>query len=928
MPTYLVGPTRTYTTIQQALAAVPSTLTGTGVHEIIVDASGYTTDFFAAISINKAGASASDYIYIHAAAGAEHKGIPSTGVVVSASGTASIFNVRTNFTRIKDICCLPGSSSGIFTLAGNCRFENIITSSGGVAFESNGNNFYINCIAYQPFGVNSASKGFDLFNGDKAYNCCAYGFGTGFNRNNGNTAEVINCWAVQPSSGSIAGFSVSGVGGSWLSSSNNASSDGSVVTMGVGTLVNLTTAQFGLASPGAFNFHITLQSSLRLAGFNLSAVFTTDIDLETITSWSIGPDAQAAGLVESSDEFVCPLGKSYVMDDFNDGALDVANKWTIDVTGGGSYTESGGSFQPANTSSGPSLPTLICKSISFTSAFKISGNYVAGSMEGANGIQWFGMSITDNSTWSRYLALVRQSTNVQSIAYSTTAPGNSLSFTSLVSGITAGTAVTLSIEYDGVSTLTLRSGTTVLISFAKPSGTSLTAYIYIGQYTANPFPAVSTWKLNWAYYWPYIGINGQSCQGLSQTVPSTSSSPAKKNDNRNRSTPDAKAPGLRLQYSTSVAESNRARSEKDASTPNIRSQRGEPSTGFNHNQNQSSPGELSGVGAKRGKPNGYISVTPNLGAYTGAVIDGKGMRLYADKENLQVGAQYRDLDLVGNSRVINNRAHLPNLPQGQFTFTPRSNDILAPLMAHFQLRAGSALSGGTTYYEFTPSLRSPSTFGSSFGTGTYGLSGDMFTVNVTKLVNGSAIRFNQGVCDTLVWDFKASDDFSLTSEYRFKSVSLIGSSSAGSTGSYSTLPSFSGFNSSIDFMGVAPVDFKLTLKNKVSDYKPAGGTYSYYKFTDYFVEGNATIDLSKVSLAYLGSMLGTQSFSISGTLSNSLADRIIFQIPNCRMNDFDLKLGENTISIPFRAYEPDSFSAPIKVMVWTQHYSATTFEPN
>ena len=55
------------------------------------------------VTINKSGESASDYIYIHAAAGAEHRGSFSSGVIFSSATFAGGLDIQTDFTRVKTL---------------------------------------------------------------------------------------------------------------------------------------------------------------------------------------------------------------------------------------------------------------------------------------------------------------------------------------------------------------------------------------------------------------------------------------------------------------------------------------------------------------------------------------------------------------------------------------------------------------------------------------------------------------------------------------------------------------------------------------------------------------------------------------------------------------------------------------------------------
>ena len=71
MPTYLVKDS--YSTISLALAAIPTDLSGTGVHEVIIEKSTYNESFQFGTHTNE---SSTDYIKVRAKSGDEHKGIP------------------------------------------------------------------------------------------------------------------------------------------------------------------------------------------------------------------------------------------------------------------------------------------------------------------------------------------------------------------------------------------------------------------------------------------------------------------------------------------------------------------------------------------------------------------------------------------------------------------------------------------------------------------------------------------------------------------------------------------------------------------------------------------------------------------------------------------------------------------------------------
>lgn len=302
MPTYTVGSGKTYSTIALALAAIPSNISGTGVHEVVIDPGTYS----AQISISKTGASASDYIHLRPAAGGEHLGIATAGVIVSAGSFDSVnFTISTAYTRLTNLVALQTTANNLgkcFRIAAsNCLLTNCIAKCAmagstpyGFRFEGN-NNTLVNCIAF-PTGVNSVSTvGFwnqsDSFTGNKMYNCGAYGLSTGFSMSQFASATLINCWATNNTTAQFTFATGTPAAFHHCASSNSSAT-------GTGSLTGVTADQFGFVGPSTGNFHIGAGSVLRAAGSDLSSIFTTDIDGTTITSWMIGPDfTYAAGSV-------------------------------------------------------------------------------------------------------------------------------------------------------------------------------------------------------------------------------------------------------------------------------------------------------------------------------------------------------------------------------------------------------------------------------------------------------------------------------------------------------------------------------------------------------------------------------------------------------------------------------------------------------
>lgn len=289
MPTYTVGSGKTYATLALAVAAIPSNISGTGVHEIIIDAGTYG---IASTSINKSGESASDYIYLHAAAGAEHHGSFSSGVIFASSTFGGGIYIMTDFTRVKDIISTQSQYGyGVGVVADDCILTNVLTRSsaftdGGSGSPSSGINIVgarntcICCVSI-PASGSAGRVGFRVQTGanNVFYNCGSYGHSVMGFVLSGTTPTVRNCWAAS----SPLGYTT--VAGTF---SNNASTDSSAP--GASSLTNKTLSEFSFVDVSGLNFHLSAGSVLRATGVDLSATFTMDVDGTTITAWPIGFD--------------------------------------------------------------------------------------------------------------------------------------------------------------------------------------------------------------------------------------------------------------------------------------------------------------------------------------------------------------------------------------------------------------------------------------------------------------------------------------------------------------------------------------------------------------------------------------------------------------------------------------------------------------
>lgn len=309
MPTYLVGPARPYTTIQAAINAIPSTLTGTGIHEVVVDAGLYSEQ----VTISKVGANTSNYISIRCASESYHYGNISSGVRVTSSSAFGTYECTgIEYLRVFGIVITSENTLGFNNAYACVRYGNqnifdscllVKTGDGygyGAATQTGGTATFVKCLAinngstarsdrsagFTTAGVTSpANTNVNLI----CINCGSYGFLKSFEGSThaSSLATFINNWGYNNNATGFSDFS----GNFHASCSNNASRDSTAP--GSNSLTSRTLANLAFLNAGSSNFHISQNSSLFSAGSNQSASFTTDWDLESITDWSIGPDAQS-----------------------------------------------------------------------------------------------------------------------------------------------------------------------------------------------------------------------------------------------------------------------------------------------------------------------------------------------------------------------------------------------------------------------------------------------------------------------------------------------------------------------------------------------------------------------------------------------------------------------------------------------------------
>lgn len=251
------------------------------------------------VTLQSATTSADYFRIIRPASGQKHNGTPNSGVRFNSTTDVQLIFINENYSQVQDIVGTltinSGNSRIIFLLSGErasaigCIAVDGANSGAGIVrgFQANvGTAVIVDCIS-----INNDGDGF-FFAGDAAddsntYNCTSVNSGGyGFNINGNATHTLKNCLA---SGNTTADFNGTAGG----SSTNNASSDATAP----GTS-SRTSQTFTFADTGSDDYHLAASDAgAKGFGTDLSAdsayAFDDDIDQETISTWSIGADAQA-----------------------------------------------------------------------------------------------------------------------------------------------------------------------------------------------------------------------------------------------------------------------------------------------------------------------------------------------------------------------------------------------------------------------------------------------------------------------------------------------------------------------------------------------------------------------------------------------------------------------------------------------------------
>jgi hypothetical protein len=334
-----------------------------------------------------------------------------------------------------------------------------------------------------------------------------------------------------------------------------------------------------------------------------------------------------------------------------------------------------------------------------------------------------------------------------------------------------------------------------------------------------------------------------------------------------------------------------------------------------------------------------VRVTPAVAWGNPGGLSRRGMFLYADSVNLDMGAQVaeRDGKMMGVRELPQDVFSIDRYyPKGNITFQPRVDDVLMFLMAHFQ----NCVKAGGTYnffrIPFSPDFSQlPSGTGTYWvgSSGTYGASGtNVYSINVDHFyapevatgTGANGARFTNGIVEKLTFTQKFGEDLGLEAEIKF----LAGSWYAYGTNfdPQSTFGSYSAYSRFVDYLGTITVNsesYDLVNwtagfnNNSVDRGKIGKQGWQRYPFAGrYVADGSFDMEL----LRDLNILKEGSHTSITIDFFNSSTSRIYINQPNIVYRPFSISEsgGDTVIEVSkgYRAMPPAGTYLALGSLTW------------
>lgn len=332
---------------------------------------------------------------------------------------------------------------------------------------------------------------------------------------------------------------------------------------------------------------------------------------------------------------------------------------------------------------------------------------------------------------------------------------------------------------------------------------------------------------------------------------------------------------------------------------------------------------------------GFYTIFENGSWGGGTPYNPQALPIESESLGVHQDIRFRD-NLVASGRVHNPESLvvLDKAPSGAISYSFRADDCLKVFFSHFQAGSQGSTGAGTYLYSFFPSAGNPNFVSGTFGNGVYGGTGYVYSVSLLKRLTQSGTNaqlYKNGICDKLAISWAADAEAKLSAEFKFRSVdpgtAVVETPNNLGVGAYSSEPNLHSLYGTVLFNGanLGVEQANLLFKNNLESSKKLGARNSdYFKFGRYEVSGELGFDLPQDGLKYVGSMIGTNHFSLSLVMLATGTSKVVFDLPNCVLSPFEnnLEQGEYFARLPFRAFGING-QPPVTVSVYSS-YSLTS----
>jgi hypothetical protein len=340
-----------------------------------------------------------------------------------------------------------------------------------------------------------------------------------------------------------------------------------------------------------------------------------------------------------------------------------------------------------------------------------------------------------------------------------------------------------------------------------------------------------------------------------------------------------------------------------------------------------------------------VRISPSGGWNTAGTFGSRGIFLYADSVNPDLGAQInnRDAKLLGVREIPPEASSVDRFqPKLSMVVQPRVDDILMLLMAHFQ---NCAKSGIGTYQFFAlpsnPDWSTVTTASGTFHSGTNGTAAtgtNVYSVNTDVCygysfagTGANGLRFTNCIVDKLTFDLKYGEDFKTTvdfkplngTEFVYPSTFLP----------LSAFGSFSAYGRLVDSQGTVQLDAKSydmqswqgVFNNNSADRTKLGKRgFARFPFSGrYVADGSFDTELQDTLTEQSAGSFGTLTVTLVNVLGTN---QITISQPNIQYQPFAINLANGNSIIefahPYRAYPPSGTTGPSSIVTV---YTGTNF---